>query len=199
VQRRDGDHEEGLILPSPPPVRERASGLPTTPASEDSCEGSPGYPRGGPRCHVLFMLGVAEEREASDMNDGVLSAIGNTPLVRLKRIFPDLRLRLYAKLEALNPGGSMKDRPAFTILSEALTSGVVTRDTVVIESSSGNMGIGLAQACSYLGLRFICVVDPKTTAQNVRLLEAYGAEVDRVTEPDERTGEFLQARLNRVR
>jgi N-(2-amino-2-carboxyethyl)-L-glutamate synthase len=133
------------------------------------------------------------------MNKGILSAIGNTPLVQLTKVFPDLRFRLYAKLEALNPGGSMKDRPAFRILSEGLASGEIRRDTVIIESSSGNMGIGLAQACSCLGLKFICVVDPKTTAQNIRLLEAYGAQVDRVTEPDARTGEFLQARLNRVR
>lgn len=133
------------------------------------------------------------------MKQGVLGAIGNTPLVRLNRVFGSLPFQLYAKLEALNPGGSMKDRPAVRILRDALASGEISRDTVVIESSSGNMGIGLAQACSYLGLRFICVVDPKTAAQNVRLLEAYGARVDRVTEPDARTGEFLQARLKRVR
>src|SRR6185295_12825298 len=67
-----------------------------------------------------------------------------------------------------------------------------------IESSSGNMGIGLAQACSYYDLSLICVVDPKTTQQNLSLLKAYGATVDMVTEPDPRTGEFLQARINRV-
>ena len=133
------------------------------------------------------------------MKKGILEAIGNTPLIQLTRVFDDLRFRLYAKLEALNPGGSMKDRPALRILSEAFASGEISRDTVVIESSSGNMGIGLAQACSYHGLSFICVVDPKTTAQNIRLLEAYGATVDRVLEPDPHTGEFLQARLNRVR
>src|SRR5262249_2012395 len=66
------------------------------------------------------------------------------------------------------------------------------------ESSSGNLGIGLAQICLYLGLRFICVIDPKTTAQNKRLLQAYGAELDLVTEPDELTGEFLKARIERV-
>jgi cysteine synthase A len=60
------------------------------------------------------------------------------------------------------------------------------------------MGIGLAQACSFFGLRFICVVDPKTTLQNINLLNAYGAEIDLVPEPDPRTGEFLQARISRV-
>jgi cysteine synthase A len=69
----------------------------------------------------------------------------------------------------------------------------------VIESSSGNMGIGLAQACAYYGLHFICVVDPKTTQQNIKILQAYGVEIDIVEEPDAVTGEFLQARLNRVK
>ncbi len=132
------------------------------------------------------------------MKDGVLSAIGNTPLVRLSRVFPDAPFELYAKLEGLNPGGSTKDRPAFSIIRHAIDTGEVQPDTVVIESSSGNMGIGLAQACMYYGLRFICVVDPKATMQNVRLLEAYGAQVDVVQEPDKVTGEYLQARLNRV-
>jgi N-(2-amino-2-carboxyethyl)-L-glutamate synthase len=133
------------------------------------------------------------------MNEGVLSAIGKTPLVRLSRVIPDARFKLYAKLEGLNPGGSTKDRPAFSILRHAIDSGDIQPGTVVIESSSGNMGIGLAQACMYYGLRFICVVDPKATVQNVRLLKAYGAEVDVVQEPDKRTGEYLQARLDRVK
>jgi len=132
------------------------------------------------------------------MNAGILRAIGNTPLVELTRIFSGMNFRVYAKLEALNPGGSMKDRPAFRIIIAGMESGEISNDTVIIESSSGNMGIGLAQACSYFGLRFICVVDPKTTIQNIRLLEAYGAQVDKVTEPDATTGEYLQARLNRV-
>lgn len=133
------------------------------------------------------------------MKDGVLSAIGNTPLVRLSRVIPYARFKLYAKLEGLNPGGSTKDRPAFSILRHAIDCGDVQPDTVVIESSSGNMGIGLAQACMYYGLRFICVVDPKATMQNVRLLKAYGAQVDMVEEPDKVTGEYLQARINRVK
>jgi 2,3-diaminopropionate biosynthesis protein SbnA len=133
------------------------------------------------------------------MNDDILSAIGNTPLVRLNRVMPDAHFELYAKLESFNPGGSIKDRPAAGILLQAMESGTLRAGAVVIESSSGNMGIGLAQACSLLGLRFICVVDPKTTAQNVRLIKAYGAEVDLVSEPDPATGEFLKARIDRVK
>src|SRR5215510_15998682 len=132
------------------------------------------------------------------MNESILSTIGNTPLVRLTRALPDCPFGLFAKLEGFNPGGSAKDRPALHILYEAMGTGAIKTGTVVIESSSGNLGIGLAQACRYLGLRFICVVDPKSASQNLRILEAYGAEIDMVSEPDPVTGEFLQARIDRV-
>lgn len=133
------------------------------------------------------------------MHEGILSAIGNTPVVKLNKIFKDRHFHLYAKMESFNPGGSMKDRPALNILRHALESGMIRPDTVIIESSSGNMGIGLAQACSYLGLRFICVVDPRTILQNIRLLKVYGAEVEIVTDPHPVTGEYLQARIDRVK
>jgi N-(2-amino-2-carboxyethyl)-L-glutamate synthase len=132
------------------------------------------------------------------MENGILSAIGNTPLIRLRRIINPLHFRLYAKLETLNPGGSTKDRPAANIIKHGIESGVIQPGVVVIESSSGNMGIGLAQACGYYGLRFICVVDPKTASQNISIMKAYGAEIEMVTEPSPVTGEYLQARLDRV-
>ncbi len=131
-------------------------------------------------------------------DDGIGSAIGATRLIRLNRALGNLRFRLYAKLEGLNPGGSIKDRTALSILRRALETGEIRSDTVIIESSSGNMGIGLAQLCACLGLRFICVVDAKTTPQNIAILKAYGTEIDVITEPDPVDGEFLQARLDRV-
>ncbi len=138
-------------------------------------------------------------RRASDEEDlGILATVGHTPLVRLNRILSGFDFALYAKLEGFNPGGSAKDRPATAILKNCLATGKIDRRTVIIESSSGNMGIGLAQACRYFGLRFICVVDPKTAPQNLKMLAVYGAEINHVTEPDPATGEFLQARLNRV-
>jgi 2,3-diaminopropionate biosynthesis protein SbnA len=136
--------------------------------------------------------------QARRVCDGILDAVGDTPLVRLRRYLPAARFELFAKLEALNPAGSSKDRPAVRILEHALRSGALQPGAVVIESSSGNMGIGLAQACRYYGLRFICVVDPKTTASNLGILRVYGAEIDCVNEPDPDSGEFLQARLKRV-
>jgi 2,3-diaminopropionate biosynthesis protein SbnA len=139
-----------------------------------------------------------ESEWSTSLNQGVLSAIGDSPLVRLTRIFPDAHFRLFAKLEATNPGGSAKDRAALSIITKAIEKGLIGRGTTVIESSSGNMGIGLAQICAYLGLRFICVVDPKTTTQNLNLLKAYGAAVDVVSDCSSRPGEYLHARIERV-
>ena len=130
---------------------------------------------------------------------GVLSLIGNTPLIELRRVIEGARFRLFAKLESFNPGGSMKDRPAASIIKHGIETGRIKSGTVIIESSSGNMGIGLAQVCACFGLPFICVVDPKTTRQNIEILKAYGVRIEMVTEPDALTGEFLQARLNRVK
>jgi len=116
----------------------------------------------------------------------------------LRRVFKDINFNLFAKLESLNPGGSIKDRSALYIIKHGIETGAIRQGTVVIESSSGNMGIGLAQACSYFGLHFICVIDSKTTQQNIDVLKAYGAQTDLVTDPDPVTGEFLPSRIKRV-
>ncbi|GAA1227054.1 2,3-diaminopropionate biosynthesis protein SbnA [Kitasatospora nipponensis] len=131
---------------------------------------------------------------------GVLSAIGSTPLVELTRIFPDSAFRTFAKLESHNPGGSVKDRSALGMLLERIQCGeLIPGKSVVVESSSGNLGIGLAQVCRYFDLRFICVVDPRTNQQNIAVMRALGAEVDLVTETDPVTGEYLPVRIRRVR
>jgi cysteine synthase A len=137
-------------------------------------------------------------KDVSDFSSGVLSAIGKTPLVRMENIFHELPIFLYAKLEMFNPGGSIKDRPAFEILKYALETAEITRETVIVESSSGNMAIGLAQACCYYGMRFVCVADAKTTRHHIALLKAYGAEIEIVERPDPISGEYLPARIGRV-
>jgi cysteine synthase A len=134
-----------------------------------------------------------------DLDGGIFAAVGRTPLVALSSLSQGGRLRVFGKLEGFNPGGSAKDRPALSIIRDAVDAGLIRPDTVVVESSSGNMGIGLAQACRYLGLRFICIVDARTTGPHVQILRAYGAEVDVVEHPDPETGEFLPARIRRVR
>ncbi|HEY0638141.1 MAG TPA: 2,3-diaminopropionate biosynthesis protein SbnA [Pseudonocardiaceae bacterium] len=131
---------------------------------------------------------------------GILSTIGRTPLVRLDRLFPGMRSQVFAKLERFNPGGSVKDRPALEMVAAQVRSGrLVPGRSVVVESSSGNVAVGLAQVCAYHGLRFVCVTDARVTTQNLAILRALGAEVHVLTEPDPRTGEFLPARLRRVR
>jgi N-(2-amino-2-carboxyethyl)-L-glutamate synthase len=131
---------------------------------------------------------------------GVLATVGATPLVELTRIEARSPFRVYAKLEAANPGGSVKDRSALAMLLARVRDGtLVPGRSVVIESSSGNLGIGLAQACRYFGIRFVCVVDPRANAQNVAIMRAYGAEVEVVRQTDPVTREYLPVRIRRVR
>lgn len=131
---------------------------------------------------------------------GLPGIIGGTPLIELKQIAPEFRSRVLVKMERFNPGGSIKDRTALSMLLGAIEAGELDPErSVVIESSSGNLGVGLAQICRYFGLRFICVIDAKTTSRNLELLRAYRAEVELVTEPDADSGEYLPARLRRVR
>ncbi|WP_034263763.1 2,3-diaminopropionate biosynthesis protein SbnA [Actinospica robiniae] len=131
--------------------------------------------------------------------EGILSTVGNTPLVALARLFPDASSRVFAKLERFNPGGSIKDRSALSMLLGRVRSGeLIPGVSVVVESSSGNLAIGIAQLCRYFDLRFVCVVDAKTTKQNLAILRAYGAEIELITQPDPETGEYLPMRLRRV-
>ncbi|NYT96279.1 2,3-diaminopropionate biosynthesis protein SbnA [Salinispora sp. H7-4] len=131
---------------------------------------------------------------------GILATIGRTPLVELSSLVPGAAFNVFAKVERFNPGGSIKDRSALSMLNDALRDGrVVPGRSVVVESSSGNLAVGLAQICRNLGLRFICVVDGKTTGVNLAILHAFGAEVEVVTERDELTGEYLPVRLRRAR
>ncbi len=143
-----------------------------------------------------------DEIESVQLNSSyianILEAIGNTPLIALQKFLPDIEFFLYGKLEGINPGGSAKDRSAFSMLQHAIRSGVIKKGSIVIESSSGNLAIGLAQACCYMDLKLVCVVDTKITMQNINILRAFGAKVITVSEPDPHTGDFLQARIKRV-
>lgn len=127
----------------------------------------------------------------------MLATIGRTPLVALERVVPIADVRVFAKMEKFNPGGSVKDRTALHMLRGKIRSGeLVPGRSVVVESTSGNLGVGLAQLCAYFGLELICVVDTRTTAQSVALLRAYGATVEVVSPTG---GDLLAARIARVR
>ncbi|HVW31123.1 MAG TPA: pyridoxal-phosphate dependent enzyme, partial [Acidimicrobiia bacterium] len=127
----------------------------------------------------------------------VVACVGRTPLVELARQFPPPGPTVIAKLELMNPSGSMKDRSAAYIVEAGLADGTITRATHLIESSSGNFGIALATAARVHDLAFTCVIDPKTTPANLRVLQSLGADVELVTEPDAH-GCYLDARLRRV-
>ncbi|MFP5247016.1 MAG: pyridoxal-phosphate dependent enzyme, partial [Thermoanaerobaculia bacterium] len=131
---------------------------------------------------------------------GILSAIGNTPLVRLAHFFSESgNAEIFAKLELLNPMGSAKDRAAASMLLAAIREGrVIPGKTTIVESTSGNTGVALASVCKYFQLPLICVVDARMTAQHHNLLKAFGATTEVVTIPDPATGELLPARLRRV-
>lgn len=131
------------------------------------------------------------------IHDSVVSCIGQTPLVQLRRLFPDQGLEVIAKLEFLNPGGSVKDRPARYIVEQGLQDGTISEKSHLIESSSGNLGIALAMVAKIYHLRFTCVVDPKISATNLQILHLLGANVDMVDVPDDRNG-YLKSRIRRV-
>ncbi len=126
---------------------------------------------------------------------GISSLIGDTPLIRLSKLFPNHEV--YGKMEMMNPAGSIKDRTSQFIIEESLKCGHINQDTIVIESTSGNMGVGLAQICLYHGLKLILIVDPYINAQTLQLLKAYGATIEMVDQPDD-SGSYLKSRIERV-
>lgn len=108
--------------------------------------------------------------------ESIVDAIGNTPLVRLRRVAPE-GVRLYAKLEGHNPTGSVKDRIARAMIEAAEREGRLDDDRVLLEPSSGNTGISLALICRLKGLRLAVVMPESVSVERRRLLEMYGAEV----------------------
>ncbi len=111
--------------------------------------------------------------------------IGNTPLVRLRQILESQRVAVYAKLEGQNPGGSVKDRPAYAMIRGALDRGEVRPGDRLIEATSGNTGIALAMIARLLGLRMTLLMPDDSTDERVRALRAYGAEL--ILTPAERS------------
>jgi cysteine synthase B len=107
----------------------------------------------------------------------VADIIGNTPMVELVRLNPNPRVRIFGKLEGNNPGGSVKDRPAYNMIKSALDRGSINRDTVLIEATSGNTGIGMALVANLFGLKIELVMPSNSTRERVLTMEAYGAKV----------------------
>jgi len=107
----------------------------------------------------------------------ILDAIGDTPLVEIKNLNPNSRVKILAKLEYLNPGGSIKDRAALFMIEAGEESGRLTREKTVIEATSGNTGIGLALVCSVKGYRLLLAMSEAASVERRKILQARGAEI----------------------
>ncbi len=109
--------------------------------------------------------------------ESILDLVGNTPLVRLSKVTEGLRPLVLAKLEQLNPGGSVKDRIGLSMLEDAESRGLLRPGGTIVEPTSGNTGHGLAMAAAIKGYKMIFVMPDKMAAEKISLLRAYGAEV----------------------
>lgn len=107
----------------------------------------------------------------------ITDQIGNTPLVEASHIIQNKKVKLLLKLEGDNPGGSVKDRAAFNMISEALKRGDIDQGGTLVEATSGNTGIALAFIAQLLGLNMVLVMPENSTEERVKTMRAYGAEV----------------------
>jgi len=111
------------------------------------------------------------------IHDTILSTIGNTPLVRLNRITRGAGATVLAKVESFNPGSSVKDRIAASMIEAAEAAGLIKADTIILEPTSGNTGIGLAMVAAAKGYRITLVMPETMSIERRKLLKAYGAEL----------------------
>ena len=115
--------------------------------------------------------------EDSGITNNILEVIGSTPLVRLNRIAGPDAAEILAKVESLNPGGSVKDRIALAMINDAEQKGILKRDSTVIEPTSGNTGIGLAMVCAVKGYKCVLTMPETMSLERIYILKTYGAQV----------------------
>jgi len=108
----------------------------------------------------------------------IIDTIGNTPLVEIQRLNPHKNVRVFAKLESFNPGGSIKDRVALFMVEEAEKRGELTKDKIILEATSGNTGIGLAMVAAAKGYRLCAIMPESASEERKRILKAMGAELN---------------------
>ena len=126
------------------------------------------------------------------IHDSIIDTIGRTPIVRLARIAPS-HVELYAKVEAFNPGGSVKDRLALAIILDAEKRGVLAPGQTVVEATSGNTGIALAMVCAARGYRFVAVMAETFSIERRKLIRAYGGKVILTPAAERSTGMVRRA------
>src|ERR1700693_4768692 len=111
------------------------------------------------------------------ISDGFTDAVGNTPLIRLRRLSAETGCEILGKAEFLNPGGSVKDRAALFIIRDAENRGTLKPGGIVVEGTAGNTGIGLAHICAARGYRCVIVIPDNQSQEKMELLRVLGAEV----------------------
>jgi cystathionine beta-synthase len=125
----------------------------------------------------IEVVPLTDRGQKMDVADSLLDLVGNTPMVRLDRVGRDLPCPLVAKLEILNPGGSVKDRPAAAMIDAAERAGLLRPGSTIVEGTSGNTGVGLAIVAARRRYRCVFVMPDKMAPEKIALLRAYGAEV----------------------
>jgi len=137
-------------------------------------------------------------KKANTKEFSLFNAIGNTPLVEIVNLNKNPRVKILGKLEGNNPGGSVKDRPAYYMIKKAEESGELTRDKIIVEPTSGNMGIALAMIGAAKGYKVKLFMPECVTTERRHILEAFGAEVVLTPEKEgtdgaiRRAGQFLK-------
>ena len=111
------------------------------------------------------------------MSYSILKAIGNTPLIEITHLCSNPKVRILAKLESFNPGGSIKDRIALSMIEAGERSGELAKEKTVIEATSGNTGIGLALVCTVMGYRLQLVMSEAVSQERQKILKARGADI----------------------
>ena len=133
--------------------------------------------------------------------ENILELVGNTPLVRCNKLATHVKANIYLKLEYMNPGGSVKDRPALQMIADAEASGELLPGGTIVEATSGNTGMGLAMAAAVKGYKCIFVMPDKMSDEKIKALRACGAKVvvcPTAVEPeDERSYYRVSERLAR--
>jgi cysteine synthase B len=126
----------------------------------------------------------------------VLDAIGNTPLVEIRNIWDSQKsgVRILAKLEGSNPGGSVKDRPAYFMLKKAIADGTLTKEKIILEPTSGNTGIGMAMIATAMGYRIKLTMPACVSEERRAVLIALGAELELTPGSQKTDGAILRAR-----
>lgn len=127
--------------------------------------------------------------------EGMISSLVNENNYLDIRELCSTKIRL--KIEGLNPAGSIKLKTAYSVISDLERLGCITNETILIESSSGNLGVALAMVCAAKGYKFTCVIDPNTSTSNRRLISTLGAEVIIADKRDENGG-YLNTRIRMI-